>query len=242
MYFIEVTDGPRKGDQIPLREGDRLTIGRQAHTQFPVSGDSTLSGTHCTVSVQQNVLSVTDEGSSNGTYVDGVRIQVQRLLHGQGFRAGCSQFVVRFYPSFGSWILPAIPPGWSELPGRGIRIVQTRRFPTHILFTEESHPPRMPLAEYIRRQQLVTREALPRAEFMVPIPLNVPSVEEAYLTRAQFEAAGGVLACQRELFVSKSGIPGIVSMTTINTECAHVDRMFDAVVAKARFLPRPPKR
>ncbi|MCW5962415.1 MAG: FHA domain-containing protein [Bryobacterales bacterium] len=241
MYALDITDGPRKGEQILVREGESVTIGRQRHTEFAISGDSTLSGTHCTVAVKHGVLVLTDEGSSNGTYVEGTRVHAERIRPGRSFRAGRSEFLVRFFPSFGSWMIPAIPPGWTELPGHGIQIAQTGRFPTNILFTEEHHPLDIPLPEYLRRQQLVAREALPRAEFQVPMPVNALGADEAYLARARFEAAGGVSAQQRQLYVSRLGIAGVVSMTTIDSECAHVDRMFDAIVAKARFVPRPPR-
>lgn len=238
MYVVDITEGPRSGEQVQLHEGESLTIGRQKHVGLSISGDSTLSGTHCTVSVRKGVVCLTDEGSSNGTYVQGARVQSHRLQSGERFRAGHSEFLLRFFPSFGSWMIPAIPPGWTELPGRGIQITLTGRFPTNILFTEEAGAD-FGLPEYIRRQQLVAREALPKAEFQVPLPVAVAGTDEAYLTRTPFEAAGGVRALQRQFFVTRLGIVGVVSMTTIDSECAHVERMFDAVVAKARFVPRP---
>ena len=238
MFLIDVTEGPRKGAQIQVRDGSAVTIGRQANTQFAIPGDSTMSGTHCTISAKNGVLTLTDEGSSNGTYTEGVRVQAQRLQPGKCFRAGCSEFLVRFFPSFGSWIIPAIPPGWSELPGKGIQVSQTGRFPTNILFAEEAEPVEFPLAEYIRRQQLIAREALPRASFQMPTPVKAAGADEAFAVRVQFEAAGSVPGVQRELYVCRLGIAGVVSMTTIASEYSHVDRMFDAVMAKAYFLPK----
>ncbi len=237
MYAIQLTEGPRKGEVFYFREGESITIGRQKHAGIPLGEDSTLSSTHCTVGVRRGVICLTDEGSSNGTYVEGVRIQAQRMLLGQRFRAGHSEFLLLHYPSFGSWLIPAIPPGWSELPGRGIQIAQTGRFPTNILFTEEILEAATSLPRYIRLQQLSAREALPRVEFQVPLPVTVAGVEEAYVTRNLFEAAGGVRAIQRQFFVRQMNHAGVVSMTTIESESIHVERMFDAVVAKARFVP-----
>lgn len=239
MYLIDIVEGPRKGEQLHLREGEGVTVGRQRNTGLSIAGDSTLSGTHCTLQVRHGVLVVTDEGSSNGTYVDGVRVQSQQVKERQRIRAGASEFLARYFPSFGGWMIPAIPPGWTELPGRGIQIAQTGRYPTNILFCEEPVAAGISLAEYIRRQQLISRESLPRAEFQVPMPVTAGSAQEAFLTRVRFEAAGGVVAQQRQFYVLSGGWIGTVSMTTIDSECAHVDRMFDAVVAKARFVPGP---
>lgn len=239
MFLISVIDGPRKGGQIQVRDGWSVTIGRQANTQFAVPGDYTMSGTHCTVSSSGREITLVDEGSSNGTFLNGVRIHSQRLAPGQTFRAGASEFLVQFFPSFGSWIIPAIPPGWVELPGRGIQVMQTGRFPTNILFSEEQHPLEIPLAEFIRRQRLIARESIPHAVFSPPTTVRAAEADEAYAASAEFEAAGGAKARQRELYVCRLGIAGSVSMTTIEPESPHVDRMFDAVMAKARFLPRP---
>ncbi|MCU0228826.1 MAG: FHA domain-containing protein [Bryobacterales bacterium] len=242
MYALQITEGPRKGEVFYLRDGESVTIGRQRSAGIALSGDATLSGTHCSVSARKSVVCVTDEGSSNGTYVEGVRIQAQRLQPGQRFRAGQTEVLLVYYPSFGSWMIPAIPPGWSELPGSGIQIAQTGRFPTNILFTEEALGTDETLPRYIRLQQLGAREALPRVEFQVPMPVAAFGVEEAYVTRNLFEAAGGVRATQRQFFVRKSGLAGVVSMTTIESEVIHVERMFDAVVAKARFVPKDCQR
>lgn len=237
MYALQMMEGPRQGEVFYFRDGEFITIGRQRSAGIALPGDATLSGTHCTIGARKAVVCLTDEGSSNGTYVEGVRIQAQRLQPGQRFRAGQTEFLLLYYPSFGGWILPAIPPGWSELPGRGLQIAQTGRFPTNILFSEETLGADDSLPRYIRLQQLGAREALPHAEFQVPVPVAAASVEEAYATRTLFEAAGGVRASQRQFFVRKQGVVGTVSMTTIDSEAIHVERMFDAVVAKARFVP-----
>lgn len=240
MYLISVIDGPRKGGQIQVRDGWSVTIGRQANTQFAVPGDYTMSGTHCTIAHNADRgLTLTDEGSSNGTFVDGERIHAARVRTGQRFHAGASEFLIQFFPSFGSWIIPAIPPGWTEIPGRGIQVVQTGRFPTNIVFAEEKHPLEIPLSEFIRRQRLIARESIPHAVFAPPMSVRAAEADEAYVVGAEFEAAGGAKARQRELYVCRLGIAGSVSMTTIDPESPHVDRMFDAVMAKARFLPRP---
>ena len=121
----------------------------------------------------------------------------------------------------------------------GIQVVQTGRFPTNIVFAEEKHPLEIPLSEFIRRQRLIARESIPHAIFAPPMPVRAVEADEAYVAGAEFEAAGGAKARQRELYVCRLGIAGSVSMTTIDPESPHVDRMFDAVMAKARFLPRP---
>lgn len=237
MFLLDVTAGPRQGERIRVKDGSTVTVGRLATASFPIPNDSTLSGKHFSIAVQGNVCLVKDGGSSNGTYVNGARADQVAVQVGYRIKAGHSEFLVSFLPSFGSWMIPAIPPGWAEIPGRGIQAAQPGRFPTNILFTEEEQELEIPLPEYIQRQQIIVREAIPHVQFAPPAELKLPDAEGAFAMRAQFSATGGALARQRQLYICKKGIVGIISMTTIDTEMPHVDKMFDAVVAKAQFEP-----
>jgi hypothetical protein len=239
MFLIDVTEGPCKGKQIQVRDGMSVTLGRQSHAQFPIPADNTLSGTHCTLVARGNRLQLIDEGSSNGTYVDGDRIQSSRLLPGQRFQAGRCEFFGTPLPLV--WKLVDFPQSHRDGPNcrdAGFKLPRLGRFPTNILFTEEPVPISFPLAEYIRRQLLSAGEALPMPRVHGPIPTKANDATEAYLLRIEFDAAGGVAALLRQLFVCREGIAGTISMTTLGQERQHVERMFDAVVAKARFLPR----
>ncbi|MCL4782799.1 MAG: FHA domain-containing protein [Bryobacterales bacterium] len=239
MFLLDVTAGPRQGERIRVKDGATVTVGRLGTASFAVPNDSTLSGKHFSITVQGNACLIKDEGSSNGTYVNGMRIEQVGVQVGYRVKAGHSEFLVSFLPSFGSWMIPAIPPGWAEIPGRGIQAAQPGRFPTNILFTEEEQELEIPLPEYIQRQQIIVREAIPHVQFAPPAELKLPDAEGAYSMRAQFAATGGALARQRQLYICKKRIVGIISMTTIDTEMPHVDKMFDAVVAKAQFEPEP---
>lgn len=242
MFLLDVTMGPRKGERIRVKDGATILVGRQVTASFAIPNDSTISSKHFSATVQGHVCIVKDEGSSNGTYVNGARVDQIAVQPGFRIKAGHSEFMVSFLPSFGSWMIPAIPPGWAEIPGRGIQAAQPGHFPTNILFTEEEQELEIPLAEYISRQQIIVREAIPQVQFAPPSEVKVPDAEGAYAMHAQFAATGGALAKQRQLYVCKKGIVGIISMTTIDTEFPQVDRMFDAVVAKAQFEPEAPAK
>lgn len=240
MFILSVTDGPRKGESIRLREGKPVIVGRQPASTFATPTDPMMSGRHFSATGTGLVCVVKDEGSSNGTYIEGVRIQEHQAVPGQRIRAGRSEFLVTYTPSFGNWLIPAIPPGWAEVPGRGIQAAQPGRFPTNILFVEEEEPLEVPLEEYIARQQIIAQEHLPNPRFQPAQPIQLPNVDEAAALRAEFTGAGGVVAKQRQLYVVKGSIVGVISMTTIEPELPHVERLFDAVVTKAEFDPEIP--
>ncbi len=240
MYILEVTDGPRKGERVKLRDAKPVIFGRNPAAPFAVPSDGTMSGKHFSAAGNGDICMVTDEGSSNGTYVDGVRIQAQQVIPGQRIRAGKSEFLVTFTPSFGSWLIPAIPQGWAEVPGRGLQANQPGRFPTNILFVEEEEPLEFPLAEYVSRQQIIAREVLPQAQFAPMQPVAVPDTDEAIALQGQFTGTAGVVAQQRQLYVVKQGMVGVISMTTIQQEMSVVEPLFNAVIKKAVFDPEMP--
>lgn len=240
MFILEVTDGPRKGERIKLREEKPVLFGRKESSAFAVPSDAMMSGSHFTAVGNLNICLIADQGSSNGTYVDGARIESVQVVAGQRIRAGKSEFLVTFTPSFGNWLIPAIPQGWAEVPGRGLQAAQPGRFPTNILFVEEEEPIGIPLAEYVERQQVIGRELLPQAKFSPAQAVKLPDVEEAIALQGQFSGTNGVIALQRQVYVLKHGIAGVISMTTIQQEMPAVEPMFNAVVAKAVFDPEMP--
>ena len=58
--------------EVPLRQ--KVTVGRSLSTQVVLDYDKSVSGTHCEIQANGNQLTVRDLGSSNGTYVDGIRV------------------------------------------------------------------------------------------------------------------------------------------------------------------------
>lgn len=78
------------GQIFPLAGG--ITIGRDSSNTISLAGDTTASRRHARISVENGTLTATDEGSSNGTYVNGVRITQQALHPGDEIRVGGSLF------------------------------------------------------------------------------------------------------------------------------------------------------
>ncbi|MCU0228245.1 MAG: hypothetical protein MUF01_11455 [Bryobacterales bacterium] len=71
-------------------------------------------------------------------------------------------------------------------------------------------------------------------------PVTVPDTDEAIALQGQFTGTGGVVAQQRQLYVVKQGMVGVISMTTIQPELPAVEPLFNAVVKKAVFDPEMP--
>lgn len=72
--------------------GASVTIGREDGNSVTLAGDSTTSRHHATISVVGADYILRDEGSSNGTFVNGARITEQKLSSGDEIQIGASKF------------------------------------------------------------------------------------------------------------------------------------------------------
>ncbi|HWP04004.1 MAG TPA: adenylate/guanylate cyclase domain-containing protein [Gemmatimonadaceae bacterium] len=77
-----------------LRPGTPLVLGRALSSDLPVM-DPTVSRTHAELLVDSGVVSVRDLGSSNGTFVNGVRVTSARLVPGDRILFGKMLFELR---------------------------------------------------------------------------------------------------------------------------------------------------
>jgi pSer/pThr/pTyr-binding forkhead associated (FHA) protein len=90
---LVVLAGPLSGQVFPLDSGE-VHIGRELGREICLSSDSTVSRHHALIQNSSTGLILQDEGSSNGTYVNGARITSQRLSPGDEIRIGSSLFRV----------------------------------------------------------------------------------------------------------------------------------------------------
>ncbi|MHC4831644.1 MAG: FHA domain-containing protein, partial [Planctomycetota bacterium] len=84
---LEVMSGPRTGDLLPLHSRDRYMLGRAEGIDFTLP-DNSISRRHGVITWRDEVLWVEDLNSSNGTTVNGVEIQIERLKLGDVVQMG----------------------------------------------------------------------------------------------------------------------------------------------------------
>lgn len=84
---------PDRHFEVPLR--GRVTIGRNNTNRIVLDYERSVSGTHCEIFVENGMFKIRDLNSSNGTYVDGVRVtDVAELLNGSRIKLGRLEFMV----------------------------------------------------------------------------------------------------------------------------------------------------
>ncbi len=89
MFKLTVVAGPNRGSNFVVQEGE-TSIGRQTGNVI-VLPSSKVSKKHCSINVKDGEVSIKDEGSSNGTFVNGVLTRAKKLNPGD--RIGVGDFV-----------------------------------------------------------------------------------------------------------------------------------------------------
>ena len=84
------TQGAYAGGIYPL-EGE-TTIGREESNTIAMPQDSTASRRHARITAADGAFTIHDEGSSNGTFVNGVRVTEQVLRPGDEIQVGGTRF------------------------------------------------------------------------------------------------------------------------------------------------------
>jgi hypothetical protein len=79
-----------EGERIAI--GDHLTIGRGSENKLQISNDGLVSRLHCAIGYADGKYYVRDQGSTNGTHVNGDLVKERRLFGGEILTVGHSRF------------------------------------------------------------------------------------------------------------------------------------------------------
>jgi len=104
---LVVTTGKLAGKKIPISR-QKFVIGRETDCHLQPQS-SLISRRHCTILVEEGSVVIEDHGSTNGTYVDGERIQGRKeLKNGTLLRVGTLEFEVQLAVSVGGKKKPKV--------------------------------------------------------------------------------------------------------------------------------------
>jgi transcriptional regulator with GAF, ATPase, and Fis domain len=86
-----IVSGAKQGEEVLINK-DSFTMGASAHNDLVVD-DHTVSGNHCEIVLLPEGFLIRDLQSTNGTYIQNVRITEAFLEEGTEFRIGTTKFV-----------------------------------------------------------------------------------------------------------------------------------------------------
>ena len=101
---LRVTAGPHQGKTFVFDRHETFVVGRSSVVQFPVPDDKFLSRDHFLIEFNPPVCYLKDMGSTNGTKLNGHKVDGARLKDGDLIEAGKSAFEI------------VIQDTWSEIP------------------------------------------------------------------------------------------------------------------------------
>lgn len=93
--ILEVASGAREGQKLLVQRGQWIEVGRTPLVDLDFEHDAQMSGTHFRIRVDEGTCHIEDLESTNGTFVNGQRIQRARLFGQDVITAGETRFVLQ---------------------------------------------------------------------------------------------------------------------------------------------------
>ncbi len=93
--ILQIFSGPAAGKVIEVKPGSFVRIGRTERADISFPADAHMSGVHFAVEYDGKVCRLRDYKSTNGTRVNGERVEAAVLQDGDRITAGQSAFLVR---------------------------------------------------------------------------------------------------------------------------------------------------
>ena len=85
---LHVVAGPQTGRDFTFDQHDTFMIGRSEDAQFCLPQDRFFSRHHCILEIAPPQCFLRDLGSTNGTFVNGIRVDTAHLKHGDRIQGG----------------------------------------------------------------------------------------------------------------------------------------------------------
>jgi len=242
--ILEIAAGPQAGRRINLLEGDTISFGRTDSAMTIFAEDPAMSALHFAVSLSAGTFRMQNFSQTNGTLVNGTRVESAVLQAGDSIAAGGTVFRVigpppNPYPAkvrVGGWGFNIVPDGWKSMAGVGL-CRDGGAFQASATGVEEPLPDGKTLREYIGVQIELAKSRLARPEIQEPVEANMEGSEEALLLTVSSDANGGVRVTQRQIYARSAGVVGVLTMSGL----AAANQDFIEIVRGASFhKPRIP--
>lgn len=183
--------------------------------------DPGMSALHFVVGLSGGTLRMQNHSQTNGTLVNGARVESAVLQAGDTIAAGGTVFRVigpppNPYPArqrVGGWGFNVIPEGWKPMEGVGLIHEGGGEFRASAAGLEESLAEGKTLRGYIEVQIEVAKAHLKSAEFQGPVEARMEGSEEALLLTVSSDAKAGVRITQRQIYARSAGVVGILTMS-----------------------------
>ncbi len=125
---LKINSGHYKGHKVSVRAGQTLSFGRTMSSDVTLPADAMLSSRHFIIENHYPECRIRDCQSTNGTFVNSVRVTETILHEGDVIETGTTQFSVSFVSN------PNSPPPSTQRPAASARLPE--RPPTNVVMGE----------------------------------------------------------------------------------------------------------
>ena len=95
-FVLTIKSGPEEGQTLSIGPGERRLLGRAPKADLRITSDEYLSDLHVSFDVDEaGTCTARDLYSSNGTFLNGSRLDEAVLKSGDTLRAGATEIAVR---------------------------------------------------------------------------------------------------------------------------------------------------
>jgi pSer/pThr/pTyr-binding forkhead associated (FHA) protein len=91
---LRVLNGDEEGKICWLSLGQTMSLGRTEMADYSFPNDPAISGVHCVVTFDRNGGTLQDRRSREGTWLNGIRIESEKIYHQDRVRIGITDFLV----------------------------------------------------------------------------------------------------------------------------------------------------
>jgi pSer/pThr/pTyr-binding forkhead associated (FHA) protein len=242
---LRVVDGPDEGREVRIASGESVTVGRTGRATSVFDLDRAMSAVHFEVSLFDDSLRLQNFSRTNGTLVNGKRLEQGVVVVGDRITAGQTVFevvgLIRSAPfSVGSWRFGAVPQGWEPVAGLGLRLVTQETFKPTVVAVEEPLPHGQTLEKYLECQKDLIRQCLPEAGFQGPEETRLRDAAEAFELTTTSPLPDRGRAIQRQIYARSGGVVGVITITIPDGQAERLGQTVAGIVAGLSFSPPTP--
>lgn len=140
-------------------------------------------------------------------------------------------------PAIGRWTFKAMPRGWEAVDGFGIRRREAGFFPSEAMVAEDALKPGVTFDQYVQSQLDLVRLLVASPQIEAAWPAAIEGIEESKVFVVRYRTDEGRSFLQRQVYVRKGQLVGSLALTTIESESARLEPVFDQIVSGLGFGP-----
>ncbi len=212
---------------VQVRDGDKVLAGQTNFVVRIVAGVPAPAPQPLAPAVAPSAADEASSPSASGRREAAPRRRTGKT--GQHARVASTRVAI------GHWTFDAIPEGWELVEGFGIRRMGKGVFPSEAVVSEEPLRSDAGFEQYVESQIELLRLLVSQPQIEPAGPAPIAGVDEGKALVVRYRTDEGRRFYQRQVYVRKGQQAGSLAITTLESELASLDAVFNQIIASLRF-------